>query len=47
MAVSALCLPSSLAFLDELPELTRLAELRVFRNWQFAAEKKIAKRVLV
>jgi hypothetical protein len=36
-----------LALLDKLPELTRLAELRVFRNGQFAAEKEIAKRVLV
>jgi hypothetical protein len=35
------------ALLDELPELTRLTELRILRHRQFAPKKKIAKRVLV
>jgi hypothetical protein len=34
-------------FLDQLPEFARFPKLLVFGQWQFAAEKKIAKRVLV
>ena len=35
------------AFVDQFPELARFAELLVFRDRKFAAEKEIAKRVLV
>src|SRR5205814_223584 len=36
-----------LALLDQFPELAGLAERLVFRSGKFAAEKEIAKRVLV
>src|SRR5213594_4971534 len=36
-----------LALLDQFPELARFAELLIFRDRQFAPEKKIPKRVLV
>src|SRR5437870_5365320 len=35
------------AFVDQFPKLAGFAELLIFRDWQFAAEQKIAKRVLV
>src|SRR6266496_288792 len=44
---SWLRLPRLLTLLDQLPEFARLAQLRVFRNGQFAAKKEIEKRVLV
>ena len=37
----------ALALLDQLPKFARLAQLIVFRHRQFAAEKEIAKCVLV
>jgi hypothetical protein len=40
-------LPRPLALLDQLPKLACLAQLRVLRHRQFAAEKEIPKRVLV
>ena len=40
-------LPRFLALLDQLPELTRLTELRILRYRQFAPKKKIAERVFV
>src|SRR5438552_1021094 len=43
----ALRLPRPLALLDEFPKLRFFAQLRVFCNRQFGAEKKISKRVLV
>src|SRR5947207_3374209 len=39
--------PCFLPLLDQFPELARFAELLIFRDRQFAAEKKITKRVLV
>jgi hypothetical protein len=38
---------SFFALLDQLPEFAGLAQLGVFGYRQFAAEKEIAKRVLV
>src|SRR6476620_1460516 len=46
-ATAALPLRCPLAFLNQLPELARLAQLRVLGDRQFAAEEKIAKRVFV
>jgi hypothetical protein len=39
--------PRFLAFVDQFPELAGFAERLIFRSRQFAAEKEIAKRVLV
>ena len=39
--------PRFLALFDQFPKLARFAELLIFRDRQFAAEKEIAKRVLV
>src|SRR4029077_17296297 len=43
----ALSLRCPLAFLNQLPELSRFAQFRVLGNRQLAAEQKIAKRVFV
>jgi len=40
-------LPRFLALLDQFPKLSRFAERLIFRHRQFAAKKKISKRVLV
>jgi hypothetical protein len=44
---ATLSLACALALLNQLPKLARLAKLIVFCHRQFAAEKKIAKRVFV